>query len=342
VSRWRAVVGSPLRLGLGLSGFLLLGLFVSETLLGRWPAIASYWTEGALARQSEGLLRDLRIAIVHCLLAGYLPAALFAVLRGARQTVLSLQDALECSPEECRRLADSLRLNPAGVAGFVVLGLALSFAGPFIVPPVPETPWNPATWGPEVAWHRVLGPILGALGGVLAYSILSLSRRMSSLASDLSRIDLLHLSPLVPFTQQGLTNALLLVGFVSIGGLMLLTETGFGLLALLSGGTVLVAAGLALVLPLRGVHRRIREAKQSELAWVEARMRGLRAVVRGGTAGHDGQFADLVAYRDLIRDVAEWPIGAGGYARFAFYVLIPVISWAAAALVERAIDVLVA
>ena len=39
-------------------------------------------------------------------------------------------------------------------------------------------------------------------------------------------IDLFDLDPLVPFTQRGLGNALLLMGFVAIGGLMVLTETG--------------------------------------------------------------------------------------------------------------------
>lgn len=339
--RLRSLTESPLRLGLAISGVLLLGLFASETLLQRWPGIAAYSAGGALARQTEGILRDLRIAVVHCLLAGYLPAALLAVVQGGRQTVLSLQRALDCSPEECRKLADSMRLNPWIVAGVVLIGLTVAYAGPFIVPPVPETPWNPVTWSPEVAWHRVLGPLLGALAATLAYAIVALSRRMSRLASDLSRIDLLDLTPLLPFTQQGLTNALLLVGFVSIAGLTLLTETGFGLLALVSGGPVLAAAGMAFVLPLRGVHRRIRSAKQTELAWVDARIRGLGTVLRGRTGGHDGELADLAAYRDLIRDVQEWPISAGAYLRFAFYMLIPVISWAAAALMERVIDAIV-
>ena len=37
------------------------------------------------------MLRDTRIAIVHCLVIGYLPAALLYAMRSARRTVLVLQ-----------------------------------------------------------------------------------------------------------------------------------------------------------------------------------------------------------------------------------------------------------
>jgi hypothetical protein len=340
--RLQAIVKSPLVLGLVLSSLFLLALLALETALDRWPGILLYSSEGALVRQSEGILRDLRIAVVHCLLAGYLPAALFAVVGGGRRTVLALQEALDCSREECERLAASLRFSPRGLAVVALLGLAAGLASPYIVPPVPEAPWNPTTWSAEVAWHRVLGLPIAAGGALLGYSIVVVSRRMSSLATDVSSIDVFDFRPLLPFTQQGLANALLFLGAVSIAGLMLLTETGFGLLALLSGGPVLVVAGMALVLPLRGVHRRIRQAKDAELVWVETEIKKRREALKTSPGSRaPGEFADLVAYRDLVRGVQEWPINASTYLRFAFYLMIPVVSWAAAALVERLVDVLV-
>lgn len=339
--RWLSRV-SPLRLGLSISGVLVVALLTAETLLDRWPAIGWYAAEGALSRQSGGPLRDLRIAVVHCLLAGYLPAAFLAVVRGGRQTVLALQGALDCSREECEALAASVRFSPTWLGALALLGLTVGISGPYIVPPVPETPWNPATWSAEVTWHRMLGPVLAVGTALLAYSIAAVSRRMSRLASDLSSIDLLDLRPLLPFTQQGLVNALLLAGFIAIAGLMLLTEAGFGLLALLSGGPMLAATGLALVLPLRGVHGRIRKAKEAELARVDAELR-IRVVTwkAHGADRRPGDFADLAAYRDLISGVQEWPASSSTYLRFALYLLIPVLSWAAAGLVEHLVDALV-
>jgi hypothetical protein len=331
-----------LRLGLTISGLLLLGLMVSETLLDRWPGIARASQGGALARQSAGILRDLRIAIVHCLLAGYLPAAFLAVIRGGKRTVFALQGALDCSAEECEALARSIRFSPGGLAAAGLIGLGLGFMGPYIVPPVPEAPWNPAAWSAEVAWHRVLNPVISVSGAILIYAIVAVSRRMSRLATELTSIDILNVRPLLPFTQQGLTNALLLMGLVSIYGLMLLTETGFGLIALVVAGTILPIAGLALVLPLRGVHGKIKKAKRAELEWVDAALASRREELKAPQKmGSAGDFADLAAYRDLVRDVQEWPISATAYVRFVLYLLIPLVSWAAAALVERFVDVLV-
>lgn len=338
--RVRVFFGSPVKLGVTISFTLLLVLLLSETFLDRWPGIADRAREGALSRQSEGGLRDLRIAIVHCLLIGYLPAALLGVLQGGRRTVRALQGALDCSPEECDLLAASVRFDAARIAIASLVGLALGFSAPYVTPPVPEALWNPATWTPEVAWHRVLGPLVAVGSVLLVYAIVAVSRRMSQLAADLESIDLFDLDPLRPFAQQGLVNALLLMGYVALTGLMVLTETGFGLLGLVIGTGVLGAAGLSLALPLRGVHRRIVGAKEAELAWVNVALRDQRTVLRGGAERTSGDLADLAAYRELVRSVPDWPIGTSSYIRFGLYLLIPVASWAAAALAERWLDTL--
>ena len=341
MKRLRWFFASPLRLGLTISGVLLLGFLVSETLLDRWPALAVASQDGALARQNTGVLRDFRIAIVHCLLVGYVPAAFLAVVRGGRKTVRDLQAALDCTPDECEALAGSIRFSSIGLTVAVLIGLAIGVGTPYLAPPVPEDLWNPATWDAEVVWHRILGPLLAMGSVVLAYAIVSVSRRMSRLAVDLKSIDLFDLDPLIPFTQRGLGNALLLMGFVAIAGLMVLTETGFGLLGLLVGSAILLAAGIAFVLPLRGVHRRIKQAKGAELEWVDAELRQQRTVLKSGEERTSGDLSDLAAYRDLVRSVRDWPITTSSYVRFALYLLIPVVSWAAAALVERFIDALI-
>lgn len=341
MKRLRWFLESPVRLGLTISGVLLLGFLVSETLLDRWPALALASQDGALARQNTGVLRDFRIAIVHCLLVGYVPAAFLAVVRGGRKTVRDLQAALDCTPDECEALAGSIRFSSIGLTVAVLIGLAIGVGTPYLAPPVPEDLWNPATWDAEVVWHRILGPLLAMGSVVLAYAIVSVSRRMSRLAVDLKSIDLFDLDPLIPFTQRGLGNALLLMGFVAIAGLMVLTETGFGLLGLLVGSAILLAAGMAFVLPLRGVHRRIKQAKGAELEWVDAELRQQRTVLKSGEERTSGDLSDLAAYRDLVRSVRDWPITTSSYVRFALYLLIPVVSWAAAALVERFIDALI-
>ncbi len=126
---------SPLWFGIAISGSLIAILLVSETVLGRWDALLAGGDFDPLARGSDGILRDLRLAIVHCLLAGYLPAALLHVVQRGRRTVLVLQDALNCTREECERLAASVRLSRRGLLITGVLGIALAFLTPYMVPP---------------------------------------------------------------------------------------------------------------------------------------------------------------------------------------------------------------
>jgi hypothetical protein len=211
VRRLRWFLDSPLRLGLTLSGILLATFLVSEAVFDRWPGIVQASRSGTLALEPEGILRDFRIAVVHCLLVGYLPAAFLAVVHGGKKTVLALQEALDCTPQECETLAGSIRLSSGRLIVAVIIGLGIGFGSPFLTPPVPQDLWNPATWNSEVAWHRVLGPLAAVWSTVLAYAIVVVSRRMSRLAADLKSIDLFDLEPLLPFTQQGLVNALLLM-----------------------------------------------------------------------------------------------------------------------------------
>lgn len=290
------------------------------------------------SRRPEGVLRDFRLALVHCLLAGYLPAAFLYAVRSGRKTVFALQDALACTKDECRALAESIRFSPRALLIAGLIGAAVSFVTPYLTPPVPESLWDPSSWSAEVAWHRVLGPMVGWWLAWLVYAVFSVSKRLSRLASQLSSIDLFDLAPLAPFTQQGLTNALLAVGFVSLSSLFLI-ETGMGTVATVLGGVTLLVAVAALVMPVRGVSQRIRLAKETELLWIDAMFREQKGALRESRASRRvGEFADLAAYRGLVLQTPEWPFNTSTYVRFALYLLIPVGSWAAGAVVERLVE----
>ena len=326
---------SPLTVGLTVSG-ILLAVYVSLGFkLGRWELLLAGGDFDALARVSSGILRDTRIAIVHCLIMGYLPAALLYVRRSGHRTVFRLQTALDCSAEECARLAGSIRLHPVGLGLFGLLGLATGFGMPLLVPPVPEALWDPSSWSPEVAWHRLLGPLVSVLQWWLAYAILTVSVRLSRIARRLGRIDLLNLEPLAPFTQQGLTNALLLIGLLSLWSLMLL-ETGFGTAMVLVGTANLLLVVTAFLLPVIGVHRRIREAKHGELGEVDGEIsERRRLLMTDGRRPPAGELADLISYRRLISEVPEWPFTLSTYGRLLLYAVIPVVSWGLGVLLEE-------
>lgn len=326
---------SPLWLGIGISGSLLAILLASETALGRWDALLAGGEFDALARVSSGILRDLRLAIVHCLLAGFLPAALLQTMRSGRRTVMTLQGTLDCTHEECETLAASVRLSTRGITILGLAGFALSFATPYLVPPVPEALWSPSSWNPEVTWHRILGPTISVMQWWLGYAILTVSLRMSDIAKKLSHIQLLDPAPLAPFTQLGLSNALLLIGAFSIWSLTIL-ETGFGKVIVIIGSITLILTIFTLVIPVRGVHKRIRQSKGIELAWINDEISKQRdAFQNPDVKRQSGEMADLVAYRSLIDSVPEWPFTTSTYARLALYAFIPVASWSFGAVAEE-------
>jgi hypothetical protein len=181
--------------------------------------------------------------------------------------------------------------------------------------------------------------------GRFLFDVLAESRRLSQLAARLPAIDLFDLRPLVCFARQGLSNALLNVGFVSILALSLF-ESGFGVVFGLVGLMNLGVSAAGQLLPVRGAHLRIRAAKGAELDWCRERLREARAqlaapeVPRPGSAATDARLADLLAYRAFVEGVREWPFDASTLVRFGLYLLIPLGSWAGGALVERLIDAL--
>ena len=219
-----------------------------------------------------------------------------------------------------------------------LIGFAIAFLPPLFVEPVPDRPWDPAGWNAEVVWHRILGPVTGIGLAWLVYAITVVSLRMSRIAQRLSRIDLLDLTPLAPFAQQGLSNALLLIGVLSVASLMML-ETGFMTLMMVIGSSTLMLAVLALLAPVRGVQKRVRGAKQDELTWIAGRIAVLRADYAIPQAGaRSGDLADMVAYRTLIEHVPEWPFTGSTYVRLFVYALIPLASWGIGIIAEQLIE----
>ena len=123
-----------------------------------------------------------------------------------------------------------------------------------------------------------------------------------------------------------------------------MSSDGLTLLVTLATMAIVAAVGaVTIVLPVRGVHRAIRAAKDAELLAVRAAIARVRdAAVEGGAATTDDplRLSGLLAYEARIADVGEWPFDAGTFARFSLFVALPLGSWIAGALVERALSYL--
>jgi hypothetical protein len=323
---------APAWLGIAIACGLAAIFVAGELLLGR---------SALLEDRPPGVdpLRDVRLAFVNFLLAGYAPAAFLAVVRGTRRRVAALRPLFDPTDETARALADGAGSYSApGLRAAGLLGLVLALLLPLFAEGA-EYAYRPSHWSVEVAWHRVLAPFAGWWIGRFLYAVLAESRRLSRLAARLPDLDLFDLRPLVCFARQGLSNALLNVGFVSIFALLLF-ESGFGSVFAVLGVMNLAVSAAGLLLPVHGVHLRIRAAKSAELDWCRDRLHGARSALAAQAAGPDARLADLLAYRAFVEGVREWPFDSTTLVRFGLTLLIPLGSWAGGALVERVVDAL--
>ena len=324
----------PVALGLGITATLLLGLFIQTLVLDRFPVIFG----------PEGFPDDFRVAVNHCLLAGYLVGAYLYLLRGTRNTLHELDLVLEPADKASGVEWDG-HMGAKALFVWGLIGLLLAVFSPYLAPEA-ETAWDPSAWNPEIWWHRILGLFAGWWFGWFVLAVWTTSTQVSRLADRFGPVDLLDLSPFSPFVKQGLLTALLIVGLVTILSLRLL-EPGQRLTVVVTLGLALPLALLGLLLPVRGARERIRGAKVAELAWISDSIRDSRTQLHKllsdtstdvSPDASSGHMADLTAYQRLIEDVPEWPFRISTLVQVLLYLLIPVASWIGGLLIENGLD----
>ncbi len=289
-----------------------------------------------MASSDPRLLANMRVAVTHVVITAYLATAYVYAQQTTEQAIAALRpllgprrgdEALARSSGERWALGLSI---PVGVLAFVLVSVTISPG---------QVTLMPSTWDPEESWHRVVGLLMGVLTIRVATLIVVESGRLSALAGAIERLDLLSPREISPFGRQGLTYALLVVGIVSAYALFLVDLRYLSLVGLVLVGTLVVAVA-ALILPLRGIRTRIIAEKEVELRWCRERMRGRRARLSDDPGADGMRLDELVAWEARIESVREWPLDVSSFRRFGLYLLLPLGSWAGAALVERLIDAL--
>lgn len=197
-------------------------------------------------------------------------------------------------------------------------------------------PWDWQQTGFDTRWMRVLGPVIGWLNGCMLYVLAVESTRLSKLSDSILSFDLLDLEAYQPFIRMGLTNALLVMGLVSLLALFLF-EPGFRLLMIQLFSVIAVFAWIGLILPIRGIRRRINGAKKKELDWCRQTLKLARDNLKTGQGGQQ-TISEVLSYRSMLEDIRNWPFDSPSITRFALYLLIPVGSMFGGAFVERGLD----
>ena len=280
---------------------------------------------------------DLRVAVTHILMTTYSASAYAYLLITARKTTHDLSPVARHLPN-WPEIADRAGKHPwwvlllVGTASYLIVGVAVTNA----TTPEPTNPWGWQDWNYDVYWHRGTTVLFMWWVGCFCYVTVAESARLSKLSDDFESPDLLDMRPYQPLIRQGLTNALLVFGMVAVLSL-LGVESRYGPLLMGSWMTFIVVAWIGMMLPLRGIRKKIRAAKDQELDWCRQSLKTSRDALKS-SAGKQQSITEILAYRTMIENIRNWPFDSPTLVRFTIYLLIPLGSWLGGAFVERGLD----
>ncbi len=326
-----AIPLAPAWTGIAVAAFVY-GLFVlwdqAFAVVGGQAAHWRFW-------QSGGARTEPAFAVLIGFLFGLIQRS-----TGSGSSLDDLRPVLQCSDAEHANLVRELSSydpkfqRAAGLVG-VLVGLAVLTEANL------SQLLERATWNHHFAWVAASISLVSWMVGVGIFWQVRLSRFVMRVQRELVQIDLMDLSPLVPFARRSLRSLLFWLIGSSIGILVMVVGGELGASALVVLATVLVAM-ISLFFPVRGLYHRIREAKRRELELVNERVRRERARILE-SEGPDAEAAagtlpGLLAYKQFVESVREWPFDSSTLLRFALYLGLPIGSWLGGALVERLLD----
>jgi hypothetical protein len=285
---------------------------------------------------SVGSLADVRISIIHILLTTYSASIYAYLLSTARASAHSLVPVVARTPQT-EVILDRMGTHPWW-ALLLAAAVAIGLFSLITIETTPEVanPWAWESLNYDSLWHRVLLVCFGWWVGCSMYVVVTESARLSRLSNHIETVDLMDLGAYQPLVRQGLTNALLVIGTVSVGSL-LLVDPRFGSVLVIPWITSVVIAWIGLMLPLSGIRRKIKTVKRKERAWCVQALKTARDDLKSGARGGQS-VAEIVAYQTTIDHIRNWPFDNPTLVRFALYLLIPLGSWLGGAFVERGLD----
>lgn len=317
-----ALPGNPLWIGVAFAISLLLLFFAGRIL-----------SDGT----NNSTPNDLRIAITQILMTAYSASAYAYLLMTARKTTGDLSPVARNVPQ-WQSIVDRAGkhrrwiLLVVGAASYLVLGVAATNATTI----EPASPWDWHLWNYDVYWHRATTVLFAWWIGCLCHVTVVESTRLSRLSDGVESLDILDLRPYQPLIRQGLTNALLVIGMISIMSLLGVESRYWPVLV----GFWTLFIGLAwagMMLPLRGIRKKIRIAKENEIDWCQRALKIARDGLKSGIS-EQRSIAEILAYRTMIENIRNWPFDNPTLVRFTLYLMIPLGSWLGGAFVERGLD----
>lgn len=280
-----------------------------------------------------------------------LTALIFAYALGITNYLINRQEdelthlrpALTCDDARFNELLVSLShhrrllLAAAWVLGPVLMG-AINYHGPGM---------TSLREGGHVDFSLIWGLSLATVFWITLFQLvvifLSNSVTFYQVGARDVRLDLLDVGSLTPFARVGIRNILIFVGGYALLPLALFSGTEH-LQAILISLLITVPIAIALLLlPMYSVRMRVGDEKAQELMRIQHAIHGDRSGLADSAICADADkigFTGLILYRQMIQGINEWPVDFPVLARLSIYIIIPLLTWIGAALVEKLVDFL--
>ncbi len=156
----------------------------------------------------------------------------------------------------------------------------------------------------------------------------------------LAQPDLLRASRQAPFGSAAIRPSLFVIGILSAYPLLSFGRGGTLDTAIWLGFAVSVVALFGILsLPLSGIRRRIADRRQEILLDLDGRLEAINSADLGAVSAETLRDIDTILdMRERVEQAPAWPMDLAGVRRVLLYIILPPLTWAAAALVEMLID----
>jgi len=274
---------------------------------------------------------ELRASLTVMIFIGYLPVAHWYLRKWSSERIVELNERFGMHSKA--PVPKESALVSAGIIG------CCAFITLFHILPDPNNlffrPWE---WSFNTFVVISASMPAGWWMGRLSYELIWSALQLEKIAKLLPKLNLLDIDAYKPFAQHGIKNTLLIVILMSITG-HLAVRPGVAIIGAVVFMTImLVLTVMGLILPMRGIHKRIQHRKAEELAIIREQI----GVNRDKLFSNSGELAEnvvpLLALEARVERVPEWPFDMGSLSRFSFYLLLGLGSWVGAALVERVLN----
>lgn len=321
---WLSRLVFPFRYGKLLAGLLIF--------IAIWMFLALGGSSGEI-----GFFAELFFAAM----CAYLVPVFSLIVERSVATFDEIEDTLDASREECvqwrRGLTHrSMRWFVAISSFALIMGVAnIIIAHPQQGPGLVEDVFSGSgKYLTYLATLLIWLTMTTAIGALIGNAVLfgKLGRRM--------HIDVLYRPALLAVAQVAIMSTLSVIG-AQVLFVLLIFDSGVGWLDILPGFlTTMLPVLILFFLPVWPLHRRLRHAKHASLILINDHLTRLRP--GRTTALDDAESLDavnrLLLYRREVQQVSEWPFDMPALTRLGLYLILPPLTWIAAAFIQNMVD----